>query len=249
MNKKGKLIVIDGIDGSGKGTALDVLENWARKKNFRVLDLKDYWRDKHTFPEPAELKNYDVIISTEPTYSMVGQAIREEIIRDNFRDYSAYTTAEAYSLDREVLYQRVVIPALKTGKMVLQERGLSTTLVYQPIQAEPVSLKKIMSLSGNKLALKYRPDLLIIALLPPEDAINRLRLRPEKRDKAIFEKLAFLKKADRRYRSRWFKKIFKDRGTKVVFLDTSRSKKETKNKILDLWYDFTVLKERVKINL
>ncbi|PIY96910.1 MAG: hypothetical protein COY66_01940 [Candidatus Kerfeldbacteria bacterium CG_4_10_14_0_8_um_filter_42_10] len=238
--KKGKLIVIDGIDGSGKGTAVNVLADWAKGKKLRILDLKDYWKKNHTFPEPAEIKKYQVIISNEPTFSMVGQAIREEIIRDNSRDYSAYTTAEAYSLDREVLYQRVIIPALKSGKIVFQERSLSTSLVYQPIQAEPVSLKKILNLSGNKLALKYRPDLLIITILKPQTAINRLKRRTEKKDQAIFEKLKFLHKADKRFRSAWFRRIFESKGTKVVYLNTEKSAKVTGERLSDIWENFLV---------
>ncbi len=123
---KGKFIMIDGIDGSGKGTVVGWLENLFIRKGYKVFNLDDYSKKKHTFPEPSELENYKVIISSEPTYSMVGQAIREEIIKDNNRHYTAHTTAEAFALDRKLLYKLVIITVLKRGMILIQERGIYT---------------------------------------------------------------------------------------------------------------------------
>jgi thymidylate kinase len=70
-----------------------------------------------------------------------------------------------------------------------------------------------------------RPDLLLIASCPPEVAIERLKKR-EKKDLSIFEMLSFLKKADSRYRSDWFKKLFEDLGSKVFLIDMARTESE-----------------------
>ncbi len=232
--KKGILVVIDGIDGSGKGTIVRALADWAEAKKMKVLDLKDYWKTKHTFPEPEEITDYDVILSNEPTFSMVGQAIREEIVRENSREYSAWTTAEAFSLDREILYRRVILPALTQGKIIFQERSVTTSLIYQPIQKEALKLKKILELSGNKLALKYRPDLLIITLVDPKEAVRRLAER-DKKDNTIFEKLPFLEKIEKRFAAPWFKKMMEKHGSRFVYLKTDKTVYDTIDEAVAIW--------------
>jgi thymidylate kinase len=239
--KKGILVIVDGIDGSGKGTIVKALADWAKAKKMKVLDLKEYWLQKHTFPEPEEIKKYDVIVSAEPTFSMVGQAIREEIIKDNSRHYSAFTTAEAFALDREILYRRIIIPALKQGKYIFQERGITTSLIYQPIQKEPISIKKILNLSGNKLALKYRPDLLVITQVEPKIALKRLAER-DKKDGTIFEKLPFLEKLNKRFAALWFKKLFERQGAKVVYLMTNKTIYDTIEEAVQIWENFLLMK-------
>lgn len=235
--RKGILVIVDGIDGSGKGTIVKALADWAKAKNLKVLDLKNYWMAKHTFPEPEEIEKFDCLVSAEPTFSMVGQAIREEIIKDNNRHYSAFTTAEAFALDREILYRRIIIPALEKGKYIFQERGITTSLIYQPIQKEPLSLKKILDLSGNKLALKYRPDLLIITQVEPKTALKRLALR-DKKDGTIFEKLPFLEKLNKRFSASWFRKFMKSKGSKVVYLTTNKTVYDTIEEAIEIWEKF-----------
>ena len=225
---------MDGIDGSGKGTIVDYFEQYFLQKGKKILDLKDYWRRKHTLPQPEDLKAYDLIISAEPTFSLVGLAIRDEIVRHNQRSYSALATAQAFALDRFILYQRIIIPALLAGKMVIQERGVTTSLVYQPIQKEALPLDKILSLEGNQLALKYQPDYLIVTVLDPQEAIRRLNKRKKKRDFAIFEKEKFLKQAQSRFKAAWFKNIFSRRGTRIFYLETTGAKTENKAEAIRL---------------
>ena len=238
--KKGKFIIIDGIDGSGKGTVVDAYELYFRKKKKKILDLKVYWKRNHILPEPRDLKPYDVIISCEPTFSLVGLAIRDEIVRHNERTYSAAATAQAFALDRFILYKRIIVPALNAGKIVIQERGMTTSMIYQPIQKEPLPLKKILQLEGNQLALKYAPLALIITLLDPKEAIKRLKNRKKKQDFAIFEKVLFLKKAQLRFKAEWFKVMFKRRGTKVIYLETGGTKQQTRNKALAILSDLKI---------
>jgi thymidylate kinase len=235
--KKGILVIVDGIDGSGKGIIVKALADWAETKKFKILDLKDYWKTKHTFPEPKEIADYDVVISAEPTFSMVGQAIREEIVRDNNRSYSAWTTAEAFSLDREILYRRVIIPALEQRKIIFQERGVTTSLIYQPVQKEPLELERILNLSGNKLALEYRPDLLIVTQVDPREAVRRLAER-DKKDNVIFEKLPFLEKIAERFAAPWFRELMESRGSEFVYLKTDKTVYDTIEEAVNIWEKF-----------
>ena len=240
QEQKGKFVMIDGIDGSGKGTLVQALalHLWRKNNNMRLLDLKSYGEQYHSLPKPSELKNYDIIISSEPTFSLIGRAIREEIVRYNRREYSALATAQAFALDRYVLYKRVIIPALEQGKYIFQERGVTTSICYQPIQKERLPLAKILELEGNQLTLKYRPDLLVITKVNPQTAINRLKQRVGKQDAAIFERVDFLKKAQNRFDSSWFRELFEKCGSKVIYIDTNRTKEESIKEIIQIWEDF-----------
>ncbi len=239
--KKGILVMIDGIDGSGKGVILKTFADWAAAEKMKIFDIRNYWKEKHTFPEPEEIAEFDVIISNEPTFAMVGQAIREEIVRENNRHYSAWTTSQAFSLDREILYRRVIIPALAQGKIIFQERGVTTSIIYQPIQEEALPLEKIMELPGNKLALEYRPDLLIIAQVDPKEAMARLAER-DKKDNSIFEKLPFLEKIAKRYDAPWFRKLMESRGSEFVYLKTDKTVYDTMEEAVNIWKNFIINK-------
>lgn len=236
QRQRGTFIIVDGIDGSGKGTIVDAYQHWALQKQLRVFDVRTFAKAHQRLPEPAEWQGYDMLISAEPTHAGIGHVIREEIIKDNTRAYSALETAMAFSLDRHILYQKVILPALAQGLLVVQERGVSSSLAYQPIQGK-VTLQQLLKLEGNSFTLKHRPDLLLIALCPPTVAMKRLSKRLKK-DQAIFEKLAFLKKLDARYRSAWFGKLFRRQGSIVGFLDTNDTLEETQKEAVGFINDF-----------
>lgn len=233
---KGKFVMIDGLDGSGKGTLVTALKQYSTEKKKRVFDLREYWEEKDDIPELEAVKDYDVIISSEPTHALIGKVIREEIIKKSERKYSGLSTAHAFALDREILYRKLLIPALRAGKTIFQERGVVTSLVYQPVQLEKINLRELIYLPGNMLAIKEAPDFLIITTLKPETAMKRIRER-KKQDDAIFEDLAFQKKIDERYKSDWLKLIFERQGSKVIYFNTDDPKtvEESSKEIVELW--------------
>src|SRR3989338_2432557 len=159
---KGRFVIVEGLDSSGKGTILKGIEEWAVSSGLKTFNLSEYSKEHKKLPEPEEIAGFDAVRSDEPTYSYAGQAIREEIINSSSnRAYSALSAAQAFALDREILYRKVIIPALKAGKHVFQERGVTSSIVYQPVQGS-MQLSEVLKLPGNKLAMQNAPDLLII---------------------------------------------------------------------------------------
>ncbi|MFH0804644.1 MAG: hypothetical protein V1916_00425 [Patescibacteria group bacterium] len=237
---RGTLVIIDGIDGSGKGTLVEALAEHVRTSGggSRILDLRTYGREQHSLPQPEELKDTDTIVSAEPTFSLIGRAIRDEIVRHNNREYSALTTAQAFALDRYILYKRVILPALGMGKTVFQERGVTTSICYQPIQKEALSVTKILALEGNQLAMQHRPDLLILVKIKPEVAVQRLQARSGKQDQAIFERLDFFRQAQRRFVAPWFRKFFVKAGSRVEYVDTNVPQAQSEKQVIDIWEAF-----------
>lgn len=214
-------VIVDGIDGSGKGTITDALATREAARGARILDLRTFAQQQHRLPEPEECTNYDVLLSAEPTHAWIGRAIRDEIVRANDRAYGALRTAELFALDRLVLYRRVLLPALARGTHVIQERSVTSSLVYQPIQAEPVHIDALTALEGNAFALAHPPTLCMIVSTEPPRALQRLQLRSGKQDNAIFERLPILQNLHARYHSSWFQELLTSHGWRVAHLDAN----------------------------
>ncbi|MBW2985619.1 hypothetical protein KY313_03110 [Candidatus Woesearchaeota archaeon] len=233
---KGNFIIIDGLDGIGKGVIISTLKEY--EKNNKIFDLNNFWKLNKIHPDYRLLKPFKVIISSEPTYTEKGLNIRHNIIK-NKSNYSALQTAKAYSEDRYELYNKIIIPALRDGKTIIQDRSVCSSLVYQTTQSEDrLSMEDILKLKGNQLALNNSPNLLIIPTIKnPEELITRLSKR-KKKDNCIFENINFQLKLKPVYESKELKQLFQKQGTKVIYLDAGISIKETENQAIKIYKDF-----------
>jgi len=187
-------IMLDGPDGSGKSTAIQAWKNHLTNEGNAIFDLKNYWQTVGKYPELDKLKNYDFIFSCEPTHVGIGKVIRDELIK-NGANYPVRAIVEAFSLDRLVLYKKLLIPLLQNGKVIIQDRGISTSLCYQKIQNPEFSFEYLCDFPGNKLALENRPDHLVLMEISPKEALKRIKNRIDKTNDAIFEKIDFQKKS------------------------------------------------------
>ena len=212
-------IMLDGIDGSGKSTILDAWKKEIAAQGNGIFDLKNYWQTTGRYPELSEMRAYDFVFSCEPTYTGVGRVIRDELVKHE--DYPPQAIAHAFSLDRLVLYHKIIVPLLQQGKCVIQDRGVSSSLAYQSAQHDELTFDILAGLPGNSLALENRPDYLILAELSAEEAIERLSRRTGKQDEAIFEKLEFMKRLEAQYSDERFRNLFIDRGTRIMELPTN----------------------------
>ena len=236
-------VIIDGLDGIGKGEMESAIRDYELSKGTRILDLKDFWREHNRHPEIDEIKDYDMIISAEPTRVWIGASIKAEITADNKRDYSALATAQAFALDRFVLMKRVILPALERGIKVLQSRSFVSSLVYQQVQAKEqggvFSVDEILGLEGNSFELNSKPTLFMIPTIKdPAEVMRRLGGR-EKDDKCEFENLEFQTKVKPLYESSWLKELLESKGSKVEYPDVSISIEHSRKQAVDLWKKYT----------
>lgn len=237
---KGKLIIIDGLDGIGKGVVERAIAELLSDKG-KIFDLVSYWKENNQHPPYSMLRDYDILLSAEPTYTGIGKKIREELIVKG-STATPLETAQAYSDDRLILYNKIIIPALKDGKDIIQSRSVSTSLVYQRVQSdESITLNSLMNdFEGNKFALENAPDLLIIpTILNVAEVIKRLGGRKDfKDDNCRFENLEFQLKIKPHYESDELREIFESRGTIVKYLDAGISIEETKEQAIQIYLDF-----------
>jgi dTMP kinase len=132
--KKGKLIVLEGVDGSGKTTQRKLLEEF--------LSL------------PENVKKYGKsIFLREPGSTEAGQDIRKVIL-----DYKLDAKTEAllfYSSRNELILNQIV-PALNSGKNVILDRFEMSTFAYQIYGRERFDLKHfVKSLSENIVPINF----------------------------------------------------------------------------------------------
>jgi thymidylate kinase len=240
-----EFIVIDGLDGIGKGTIEQAIEEFEESQGKSVFDSNDFAKRTGKLAAPYDFQNHDTILTAEPAYAWIGAAIREEIIKNNGREYLSPDQIEAYSLDRLISMLRIVIPATQAGKKILQSRSLASTLAYQGLiaQEEGKNIEDIWEIilnqRGNRVQLDYSPDLLIIPTIDDIPAlISRLHSRKEKVDDSIFDNLQFQAELKPIYESEELREIFEQRGTKVEYLDAGNSIEETKRQALEIYQKF-----------
>lgn len=159
---KGCVIVIDGVDGSGKTTQID-----------RVAKIHN-----EKFGDGAAISNQ------EPTMqSDFGRLIREIL------EHRAVAPAPAimqylYYADRLLNWQNVVIPAVEKGVSVYKDRDRTVTCAYG--LACGVSVEEILDWHKNI----PEPDLYIYLKVSPEEAVRRIaeRVKLEGKEIEYFEK-------------------------------------------------------------
>ncbi|MBI4281110.1 hypothetical protein HY628_02855 [Candidatus Uhrbacteria bacterium] len=228
-NQTSFFVIIDGIDGSGKNTLARGCLRLLESHGLRSFDVGAWSKEHRRLPGLDECGKAEVIFTTEPAHAWVGSAIREEMIRPG-NHYTPRMVAQAFALDRLILYQRLILPLLERGKIIIQERGISASLVYQTHQPASYQLAELTRLPGNALALCHPPQLLVIAECAPETAMERLAARTAKQDDAIFERLETLRALHGYFHAPWFKNIWRYRSTSLRYLDTGGSLEETEQK-------------------
>lgn len=230
--------MVDGIDGSGKRTIVEAMVAHEAEQGKQVFDIGEWSKIHQALPSVEDMSGAEVIVGVEPSYAWTGATIRYEMVK-NGHGYTSRQIAEAFSIDRLTLYRRCYLPLLERGATIIAERGVSSSIVYQPAADPTLLLEEVLAMSGNAFALENAPTHLVIASLDPATAMQRLAKRTSKQDDAIFEHESFLRVLNQRYQSDWFKKLFTDRGTQIHYLSTAQSVDQVRASVVSLLQSFT----------
>jgi thymidylate kinase len=229
----GIYLQLDGIDGAGKSTLLETARAWCTERGLTVFDTVAFAKQEGRIPTPKEVGDAAVLLTAEPTHAWIGRAIRDEIIATG-TPYGARFAAQAFALDRAVQITRLIRPFVDSapGRIVIQDRGLISSLAYQPLQseiekdAEPVTTEWLLSLDGNRMALETPPTAFIFLDVDPAVAQTRLAGRSDKIDNVRFDDPAFQTALAARYRQSDVTVPLTDRGTKIFSIDGGKTKPE-----------------------
>lgn len=110
--RKGFLIVIEGIDGSGKTTQSKLLFDALSKKGFKIS------------------------LSHEPTEGKFGKEIRKRIMHNDSARNELY---ELFIKDRKDHVKNKINPALNSGEIVIIDRYFISTIAYQGAAGIPIN--------------------------------------------------------------------------------------------------------------
>lgn len=144
--KRGRFVVLDGVDGSGKSTQARRLVEALRERGARVRHLR------------------------EPGSTPLGEAIRELLLA---RGGEIHAGAEAllFTAARRQMLEQEVGPALAAGSHVVCERFNGSTVAYQGF-AGSLGEERVTALV-EEWAGAPRPDLVLVLDLEPALAAER----------------------------------------------------------------------------
>src|SRR5699024_1660997 len=116
------------------------------------------------------LKNYETLVTREPGGISLSESIRDLLLNDEY-DMDGKTEALLLAASRRVHLVEKIIPALKSGKIVLCDRFIDSSLAYQGF-ARGLGFDSIFTI--NKFAIETNmPDLTIYLRLDPKIGLLR----------------------------------------------------------------------------
>lgn len=189
-NHTGLLIALEGIDGSGKSTLARLLEQ-------QLSNLQ-----------------YPVLLTKEPGGTPLGKELRTILQQ---RAVHACPLAEylLFAADRAEHFDQLIIPALKSGKLVISDRMADSSLVYQGFAR---GLDTDMIKQVNAWAMQnYKPDVTIFVDIPPHIACKRWAERNQELSAFEREHDYFMDRV-----SSGFHALYKDRSD-VILIDGTQS--------------------------
>lgn len=147
MAERGRMIVLDGVDGCGKTTQAGLLTEVLRGRGLEVATVRD------------------------PGGTVLGERIRHILLNPASGDISAKAEVLLYMASRAELCARIIQPALRAGKVVVADRFYSASVAYQGV-ARGVGVKPVLALARFACA-GLRPSLTLILDMDPMDAMRR----------------------------------------------------------------------------
>src|ERR1043165_2308015 len=174
-NPAGRLISFEGAEGSGKST--------------QIARLAAHFQKTHR----------DVLTTREPGGTEIGEQIRNIIVHNSKGDeMCAETELLLFTAARAQLVREVIAPALMRGCIVLSDRFLDSSTVYQGIgrnlASDPVNQINLFAVGT------VMPDLTIVLDVPEEVSMARLKQRAsDLPDRMERENIGFYKKVREGY--------------------------------------------------
>lgn len=151
MPKQGLFVTFEGGEGTGKSTQIRLLADHLRRRGV------------------------DVLVTREPGGSPGAEAVRHVILSGAAEEYGTRMEAVLFAAARNDHVEEVIRPALASGAVVLCDRFMDSSRVYQGITGnlEPAFVQNLERVAVNGVI----PDCTIILDIPAAEGLRRARLR------------------------------------------------------------------------
>lgn len=169
----GIFISMEGPDGAGKTTQIELLKTYLEKKG------------------------YEILITREPGGTKISEAIRRILLDKSNLEMDYMTEALLYASARAQLVAEVIKPGVAAGKVVISDRFIDSSAVYQGM-ARGLGVENAYKI--NEFAIQgMMPRFTIHLDLPASVGIMRKKNQAEL-DRMELEKTEFHEKVAEGYR-------------------------------------------------
>lgn len=191
---RGIFITIEGPDGAGKTSVI-----------------------KKLIPMLVETIQQEIVATREPGGSRIAEEIRELILNPENIEMDIRTEALLYAAGRRQHLVEKIIPALETGKVVICDRFVDSSLAYQGV-ARGIGISEVAEI--NQFATdNLSPDLTLYLDIEAHLGLERINQNKNNRqfDRLDQETLEFHEKVRSAYLA-----IAKEQSERIVQIDASQ---------------------------
>ena len=146
-SRKGIFISFEGGEGVGKSTQIDLLKKDLISKQFNVVSTR------------------------EPGGTKEAEELRKYLITGDKNAWDPHSESLIFNAIRREHINKIILPAIENGAVVLCDRFIDSTIVYQGFAGE-VSEKDLLELHG-KYCYNLYPDMTFFLDFPPKKGLNR----------------------------------------------------------------------------
>lgn len=191
---RGIFITIEGPDGAGKTSVI-----------------------KKLIPMLVKTVQQEIVATREPGGSRIAEEIRELILNPENIEMDIRTEALLYAAGRRQHLVEKIIPALETGKVVICDRFVDSSLAYQGV-ARGIGISEVAEI--NQFATdNLSPDLTLYLDIEAHLGLERINQNKDNRqfDRLDQETLEFHEKVRSAYLA-----IAKEQSERIVQIDASQ---------------------------
>lgn len=206
---KGFFIAIEGPDGCGKSTQIELL----------AAALKE--------------RGFDVVLTREPGGTRLGEEIRKVLLLSKEENFSPYAELMLFEAARAQHVEEILKPALAEGKVVIASRYAEATRAYQG-GGRGLPLPEVAA--ANALGTRgLWPDLTVILDIDSEEGLRRVKgavgkdLPPGELDRIEKESLVFHRRVRKEYLA-----LAEEEKDRVRVVDGSKTVGEVSKEVLTL---------------
>lgn len=210
--RKGIFIAIDGIDGCGSTTQVEILGKY------------------------LETKGEKAYLTREPSEFEIGKLLRKYLKKP---ETPIATDALLFAADRVEHYYNEILPKIKNNFTVITDRYLESSIAYQTAQIilnrnlldNPVSIDAAIDWIKNINIYIPLPDITFILDIDPRISLKRKYSKLDSDDIEKFENESFLDEVRKIY-------ILRAKALKFVIIDAHQSLEIVSKEIVNVLIDY-----------